>query len=159
VTFYEIDFEDMSPTWSTVQQKYVEVDEEDDVEEDNNVEEDGWEEDINDEYEEDTGDIEEVYKMSTSLSCCDKTLVLLEESCGTFKEVHLTLWNTENWAIVCELPLEETSNETMKQKYEVSEENINLGQIYSIIVTSDILVFNIDVAVECIDDCMSMALF
>ena len=153
MSFYEIDFEDMSPTWSTVQQKYVEVDEEDDVEED------GWEEDVNDEYEEDTGDIEEVYKMSTSLSCCDKTLVLLEESCGTFKEVHLTLWNTENWAFVCELPLEETSNEIMKQKYEVSEENIKLGQIYSIIVTSNILVFNIDVAVECIDDCMSMALF
>jgi len=185
VTFYEIDFEDTSLSWNKVQQKWVEDDsveedndedddvkgedddvkgDDDDVEgadddvegADDEVEEYGWEEydvtdDSEDEYYFEEGD------ESTSLICCDKTLVLMEKFYWTSAKVHLTLWNTETWAFVCELPLEKTSIEILKQKYEVSEKNIKLSDCYSIELSSDILVVAVDV--EGIDDVKSMAVF
>jgi len=174
VTFYEIDFEDTSPSWRKVQQKqkWVEVEEdnydegEDDdvqddddyVEEDDEVEEDGGEEDdVKDDYEEEEYDFEEGDEESTSLSCCDKTLVLMEKFYWTSAKVHITLWNTETWAFVCELPLEKTSIEILKQKYEVSEKTIEFSDFHSIELSSDIIVVN--VYVDGIDDVKSMALF
>merc|ERR1719414_850883 len=96
-------------------------------------------------------------KKSTSLSCCDKTLVLMEKFYWTSDKIHLTLWNTETWVFVCELPLEKTSIEILKQKYEVSEKTIKLSDCHSIVLSSHILVVNVDV--EGIDDVKSMALF
>merc|ERR1719419_435508 len=133
-------------------------DDDDYVEEDDEVEEDGGEEDdVKDDYEEEEYDFEEGDEEITSLSCCDKTLVLMEKFYWTSAKVHITLWNTETWAFVCELPLEKTSIEILKQKYEVSEKNIKLSVFYSIELSSDILVVAVDV--EGIDDVKSMALF
>jgi len=75
------------------------------------------------------------------LRCCDKTLILMENKneYSISWKAHITLWNTETWAFVCELPLEETSLEILKQKYEVSEENI-IVDFLSIDVSSDFIV-------------------
>jgi len=114
VTFHEIDFEDTSPSLRKVHQK--------------NIEGNYWDIDIS---------------MGHSISwCCDKTLILLEkEIANSISRAHITLWNTETWAFVCELPLEETSIEILKQKYEVSEENIVCN--FSLIdVSSEFIVAN-----------------
>jgi len=87
-------------------------------------------------------DLEDYEKVGTSLSWYDKTLVLLEKEkfIGFSRKSHITLWNTETWAFVCELPLEETSLEILKQKYEVSEEENIIVDFLSIDVSSDFIV-------------------
>jgi len=78
------------------------------------------------------------------LRCCDKTLILMENKneYSISWKAHITLWNTETWAFVCELPLEKTSIEILKQKYEVSEENI-VVDFFSLDVSNEIIVANI----------------
>ena len=112
VTFHEIDFQDASPSWRKVQQKHIEFEER---------------------------SISTYY-----LRCCDKTLILMENEneYSISWKAHITLWNTETWAFVCELPLEKTSIEILKQRYEVSEENI-VVDFLSLDVSNEIIVANI----------------
>jgi len=128
VTFHEIDFDDLSPSWRKV--KNIPK----------NIEGNYWD-------------------IRTSLTCCDKTLILLEEkNVNTISRAHITLWNTETWAFVCQLPLKETSIEILKKKYEVSEENI-VVHFLSLEVSSEIIVANIVYAFGTDEDLKSLVLF
>jgi len=79
-------------------------------------------------------------RVSIYMECCEKTLVLHEifhELNEDRTEDKISLWNTETWAFVCYLPVQETMNEILKSKYGDSDKYII--EIV-LLVSSDILV-------------------
>jgi len=114
LTLYELDLEETSPTWKVVYDlKYDGV---------------------------------SYVEVLTHIECREKTMVLWENRIPygwEESEERISLWNTETWSRVCDLPLEETVDEILKaingvcgKRFKILEE----FEFENFLVSSDILV-------------------